>query len=217
LNAGYNFEPPEAQSIKSMYHIVRILAIIFGILLFLGGLAYVGLLVAAYDACQATIDCVGYAGGLGFVIFPALILVIFGLVDIIIYIKMKSLEAMVNNRQYDQAKHDTLIWMILGFILGGIIIGILLLIAYIKFDPLIAAARAGPPQGQWGQPQQQQQWAPPGQMGQPPQPGQWGAPPQTGWGQPSAPMAAGKTCASCGTLNAAGAQFCAKCGAALPP
>jgi hypothetical protein len=171
LNAGFSYEPPEAQSIKSMYHIVRILAIIFGILLFLGGLAYAGLIAVAYSACQSTIGCVAYSGGLGFFIFPALLILIFGLVDIIIYIKMKSLEAMVNNRQYEQAKHDTLIWMILGFILGGIIIGVLLLIAYVKFDSLIAAARAGPPQGQWGQGP-----PPPGQWGPPQQPPQWGPP-----------------------------------------
>jgi len=208
VNAGYNYEPPEAQSIKSMYHIVRILAIIFGILLFLGGLAYVAILAAAYNACQATIDCVGYTGGLGFVLIPAFFVVIFGVIDIVIYLKMKSLEAMVNARQYEQAKSSTLVWMILGFILGGIILGILLLIAYLKFDPLINAARAGPPAGQWAQP---------GQMGQPPQ-GQWGAPAPAAWGQPTAPPpAAGKTCAACGTPNAAGSQFCAKCGAALPP
>jgi len=210
LNAGYNYEPPEAQSIKSMFHIVRILAIIFGVLLFLAGLAYIGILVAAYNACNvAGSICVGvYAGSLGFILVPAILIVIFGLVDIIIYLKMKSLEAMVNARQYQQAKAQTLIWMILGFILGGIIIGILLLIAYIKFDPLINASRAQGGQGQWGQP---------GQMGAPPQQAQWGAPPPTTWGQPTAAPAMGKACASCGAPNAAGAQFCAKCGAALPP
>jgi zinc-ribbon domain len=209
LNAPYNYEPPEAQSIKSMYHIVRILAIIFGILLFLGGLAYVAVLVAAYNACNTVGNiCVGaYASGLGFVLIPAIFLVIFGVIDIIIYLRMKSLEAMVNARQYEQAKSATLVWTILGFILGGIIIGILLLIAYLKFDPLINQARAQGAQGQWGQP---------GQMGAPPQQAQWGAPAPQTWGQPTAPPVAGKTCASCGTPNAAGAQFCAKCGAALP-
>jgi hypothetical protein len=197
-------EPPEAQSIKSMYHIVRILAIIFGILLFLGGLGYFGVIILAYDACSAASDCVN-AGAIGLVLVPAFFIIIFGVVDIIIYLKMKSLEAMVNARQYEQAKHSTLVWMILGFILGGIIIGILLLIAYVKFDSLIATSR-----------NQGTQWSQPGQMGQP-APGQWATPPPQTWGQPSAPAVGGRTCASCGTVNAAGAQFCAKCGAALPP
>ncbi len=212
MSAMYNYEPPEAQSIKSMFHIVRILAIIFGVLLFLAALAWIGLLVATYDACNNAIGsvCTGaYAAGIGFVILPAIFILIFGLIDIVIYVKMKGLEAMVNARQYEQAKHGTLIWMIIGFILGGVIIGILLLIAYIKFDPLINAARTQGGQGQWGQP---------GQMGAPPPQGQWGQPQPQTWGQPTAaPAAGGKVCPSCGTANGAGAQFCAKCGAALPP
>lgn len=47
---------------------------------------------------------------------------------------------------------------------------------------------------------------------------------QPAWGQPAgtamgAPASSGgpKTCSSCGSPNAAGTQFCAKCGAALPP
>jgi hypothetical protein len=208
LNAGYNYEPPEAQSIKSMYQIVRILAIVFGILLFLGGLVYVAFLSLAFHACQAATNCTVNSGGVGFVIIPGLFVLIFGVIDLVIYFKMKTLEALVNARQYEQAKHETLVWMVLGFILGGLILGVLLLIAYIKFDPLIASARAGPPQVA--------QWGPPGQMGQPPQ-GQWGAPAPATWGQATAPTVAGKTCASCGTPNASGSQFCAKCGAALPP
>jgi hypothetical protein len=206
----YYQEPPEAQSIKSMFHIVRILAIIFGILLLLGGLAYIGLVIAAYDACQAAFGgCFGvYSGALGYLLIWPIIIFIWGVFDIIIYVKMKSLEALVNNRQYEQAKSQTLIWTILGFILGGIIIGILLLIAYIKFDPLINAARAQGGQGQWAQPGQMQM-PPPGQAA-------WGQPQPATWGQPTSPPAAGKTCAACGTPNAAGAQFCAKCGAALP-
>jgi len=209
VNAGYNYEPPEAQSIKSMLHIARIFAIIFGILFFLGGLAYVAWIAYLASVCSTFVGIDAYCGGflIGYLIFPLFIL-IWGIFDVILYIKMKSIEAMVNARQYQQAKSATLIWMILGFILGGIIIGVLLLIAYIKFDPLINAARGQGAQGQWGQP---------GQMGAPPQQAQWGAPAPATWGQPTAAPAAGKMCASCGTPNAMGAQFCAKCGAALPP
>jgi zinc-ribbon domain len=209
LSAMYNYEPPEAQSIKSMLHIARILAIIFGVLFFLGGLAYVAWVAYLASICSSFVGIDAYCGGYlaGYLIFPLLIL-IWGVFDIIIYLKMKSIEAMVNARQYEQAKSTTLVWMILGFIIGGIIIGILLLIAYIKFDPLINAARSGGGQGQWGQP---------GQMAPPPQQAQWGQPQPATWGQPSAPPPMGKMCPSCHSPNAAGAQFCAKCGAALPP
>jgi hypothetical protein len=210
MNAGYNYEPPEAQSIKSMLHIARIVAIIFGVLFFLAGLAYVAYIAYLASVCSTFVGIDAYCGGflVGYLIFPFFV-VIWGVFDVILYLKMKSIEGMVNARQYEQAKSATLVWMILGFILGGIIIGILLLIAYIKFDPLINAARAQGGQGQWGQQ---------GQMGAPPQPGQWGQPQPTTWGQPTAAPAAtgGKFCSACGAANAAGAQFCAKCGAALP-
>jgi predicted lipid-binding transport protein (Tim44 family) len=119
-------EPPEAQSIKSMLHIARILAIIFGILLLLAGLAYAAFLAVI---------------GLGFLIVFPVLLIIWGVVDFVIYIQLKEIEAMVNQRKYEPAKAKTLIWMIIGFIIGGILIGILLLIAYLKFDPLITWQR----------------------------------------------------------------------------
>jgi hypothetical protein len=174
-------EPPEAQSIKSMFHITRILALVFGILFFIAGLVFLGLDLAVYYSCTAIIG--NFCAGLGFILVGPIFLMLLGVVNIIIFLKMKSLEAMVNARQYEQAKSGTLIWMILGFILGGLIIGILLLIAYIKFDPLINSQRAmmggQPPQGGY-----------PPQGGQPmyaqPQPGYAAPPPQMA----PAPMAA---------------------------
>lgn len=114
-----------------------------------------------------------------------------GVVSIIVYMQMKSIEQKVNNRQYEAAKSQTLIWMILGFIFG-ILIGIILLIAYIKFDPLINLQR--------------------NQGGTPPA---YGMPPAAA----GAPMMAPgqKFCSSCGSANAAGTAFCSKCGAALAP
>jgi hypothetical protein len=199
-------EPPEAQSIKSMLHIVRILAIIFGVLLFLAGLAYTALVWAAYNTCTSVAGNI-CAGSLGAVLIFPIVIVIFGLVDIVIYMQMRSIEGKVNARQYEAAKSQTLIWMILGFILGGLIIGILLLIAYLKFDPLIAWQRnqmAGAPAAGYAAPGAS---AAPGAYGAPPM-----APPPA-----AAPAPGQKFCSSCGTPNAAGAQFCAKCGAAMRP
>jgi len=39
---------------------------------------------------------------------------------------------LIDERQYGEAKSKTLTWMIVGFILGGLIPGILLLIANVK-------------------------------------------------------------------------------------
>lgn len=185
-------EPPEAQSIRSMLHIVRILAVIFGILLFLGGLAYVALAYLAWSTCTQIATNICYS--IAVVLIWPIILVIFGLVDIVIYVQMKEIERLVNNRQYEAAKGKTLVWMVIGFILGGLITGILLLIAYLKFDPLIT----------W----QRNQGGAAGAMTAAPAGAMGGAP---------APAAGQKFCSACGAPNAPGAGFCAKCGAALPP
>ncbi|MGA8605175.1 MAG: hypothetical protein WB788_09010 [Thermoplasmata archaeon] len=186
-------EPPEVQSIKSMLHIVRILAIIFGILLFLAGVAYAAFLAYAFSVCGAY---GGFCtGSLGFALIPAIFIIIFGVVDFVIYMQMKEIEAMVNNRQYEAAKSKTLLWMILGFILGGIIIGVLLLIAYLKFDPVITWSR-NQQQGGMPPPGYAPQYAPPPPMAPPPPP----AP---------APVAAPATpmCAKCGRPTTYIAQY----------
>ncbi len=196
LTAAYYQEPPEAQSIKSMLHIARILAIIFGIILLLAGLVYTVWVIYVYEVLCTGFGYIGvnYCGAYvtGALIFPIL-LIIWGVVDFLIYMNLKSIEGMVNARQYEQAKAKTLIWMILGFILGGILLGVILLIAYLKYDPLINAQRQAmgqaPPSGGYMPPPQ---GAPPAYA---PQPGYAPAPPP-----PAAPAAA------------PAAPFCAKCG-----
>lgn len=72
-----------------------------------------------------------------------------GVIAIIVYMQMNSIEAKVDEHQYEAAKSQTLIWMILGFIFG-IILGIVLLVAWLKFDPLITWQRnqgGAPPPG----------------------------------------------------------------------
>jgi predicted lipid-binding transport protein (Tim44 family) len=179
-------EPPEAQSIKSMLHIARILAIIFGILLFIAGLGYAAFLIAV---------------GLGFLIFFPVLLVIWGVVDFVIYLQLREIEALVNQRSYEQAKSKTLIWMILGFIIGGILVGILLLIAYLKFDPLITWQRGqGGPTPAYAAPPAAPAYAPPPATAPAPM-----APPPP----PAAPVAAPAVpnCANCGQPTTYIAQY----------
>jgi len=147
-------EPPEAQSIKSMLHIARILAIIFGVIVLLGGIAYVAIVAYYASICSSYVGVDVYCGGaIAGALIGAIWLVIGGVVAILVYMQMKSIEAKVNAHQYEAAKSQTLIWMIIGFIFG-ILLGVLLLIAYIKYDPLInwqrsqggaAPAYAAPP------------------------------------------------------------------------
>ena len=157
-------EPPEAASIRSLLQIARIIALIFGILLIIAGAVLLLFIVG---------------------IIP----LIFGIINIVIYIQMKEIAAMVDQRNYEAAKSKTLVWMVLGFILGGIIIGILLLLAWLKFDPLITWQR--------------------NQM-------QGGAPP-VGYAPAAAPMAApaqppAVAPAPAAAPGGAPAPFCAKCG-----
>jgi hypothetical protein len=194
LSAPYYQDPPEVQSIKSMLHIARILAIIFGILILIGGVIYAAWVAYLASVCSTFIGIDPYCGGaiLGALI-PAIWLAISGVFLLIVYMQMKSIEAKVNARQYEQAKSQTLIWMILGFIFG-ILLGIILLIAYIKYDAVINAQR-----------QSMGQAPPAGGYMPPPQ----GAPPAYGAPAPPAPpMAPGAPPAAA----APSAPFCSKCG-----
>jgi hypothetical protein len=190
----------EVQSIKSMLHIARIIALIFGIIWLLAGIAYVAFVLWAASVC-ATLVADAYCGAaLGFyLIFPIFIL-IWGVFDWLIWVNLKGIEAMVDARQYEAAKSKSLIWMILGFILGGIIIGIFILLAYLKFDPVINAQRAQmsgqmPPPG-YGAPPPAPMAAPPAPMAAPPPPMAAPAPP------PPAPI-----CPTCGQPGTYVAQY----------
>jgi len=189
-------EPPEVLSIKTMLHIAKILAIILGVLVLLGGIAY-----AATIAFLST-NCSAYGNYCGSAVAGALIgaiyLVIAGVVAIIVYMQMNSIETKVNEHQYEAAKSQTLVWMIIGFIFG-IILGIILLIAWLKFDPLINWQRSqggAPPPGyaQFAPPL----YAPPAAA---PAPGYVAPPPAAPTPAPPAPPPV-----------APAAPFCVKCG-----
>jgi hypothetical protein len=192
-------EPPEVQSIRSMLHIVRILAVIFGILLLLGGLAWAAAVAYFYSVCS-TLTGDAYCGaGLGFLLIGPILIIIFGVIDFIIYMQMKEIEALTNQHQYEAAKSKTLMWMVLGFILGGIILGILLLIAYLKFDPVINWSRnqGMQPGMAYGAPPPGQPYAPAPPMAPPA-----AAPPPPAPAAPQAPA-----CPKCGQPTTWVAQY----------
>ncbi len=63
--------------------------------------------------------------------------IIAGIIDILIWSNCKKINELIDQRKYKEAKDKTLIWMVIGFIFGGLIPGILLLLAYIKYDEVI--------------------------------------------------------------------------------
>lgn len=115
--------PPAAQSIKDLVRIAGLIALIFGIINILWGIA-------------------------GLIFLMGIVGIIFGIIDIIMWKQCDAINKLIDQHRFEEAKSKTLVWMILGIILGGLIPGIILLIAYLKFDELRAApavAQAPPP------------------------------------------------------------------------
>ena len=104
--------PPEAESIKDLNNVGGIICLIFGILFLVIGIVTLIVLVGV-------------------------VFIIFAIINFVIRSNLKEINHLINQGEYRRAKEKEMIWMILGFILGGIIIGIILLIAYIKYDDLI--------------------------------------------------------------------------------
>lgn len=103
------FDPPEKSTIRDMLTISWVLALILGIILLITGLISLG------------------------------ITAIFGVIDIVVFYECREIIRLTERRQLSAAKEKTLIWMIVGMIFGFIIVGIFMLVAYIKFDDLIRA------------------------------------------------------------------------------
>jgi hypothetical protein len=142
MYGGYpGAEPAEVSSLKSMLRIGGILALVIGILSLLGGLVA---LAGAIFVASVT----GYGG---FYVTPVFAIIAF-VFELIIYLQLKEIRRMVDAGQYQAAKDKTLIWMILGFIFGWIIVGIVVLIAWMKFDPVINWQRQMQSGGQPGAP-----------------------------------------------------------------
>ncbi len=172
-------EPPEVSSLKSLLNISRIVTLIFLVIGLLVGVATIAILIA-------------FAGALG--IFGVWAILWF-IVDLVIFIQIGNIRDMVNAGQLQAAKDKMLIWWILGFIFGGVIVGILLLVTWLKFDSAIAAVQR----------QQSMTWQ------QPPAAPVWQAPPGAAPAPAAAPMAptAGAPAAAPGTPQA---TTCPRCG-----
>ena len=86
-------------------------------------------------------------------IFPVFVILL--IIDVVIlwYIFSK-IPNELNNQRYVEAKHDTLIAMILGFLFAFVLSGILLLIAYLKYDTIIRSVQQYYQQEQLKQQQQ---------------------------------------------------------------
>jgi H+/Cl- antiporter ClcA len=66
----------------------------------------------------------------------------FGIVDIVAFTQIKTIKQLVENSKYREAKDKTLLWSIITLVLGGVIVGILLIVAYIKYDELLRSTES---------------------------------------------------------------------------
>ncbi len=107
-------QDPEVESILSLNSVAGILALILGIIM---------IIIAAI---------------VFFFFIPLGVpLLIFGIIDLLIWNKLRELNELVEQGAHRKAKEEQLTWAILGIILGGVLIGLVLLIAYLKYDEII--------------------------------------------------------------------------------
>jgi len=113
---GQPHYPPDVASdigtIKSLTLVAGILALVIGIINMIWGAILLIVLVGVV--------------GIGL-----------GIADIWIFLECRKIEKLLEEGKVREAKEATLIPLILGFILSWIIVGILLLIAYVKYDSVI--------------------------------------------------------------------------------
>lgn len=112
INQSSESIPSSAETIISLNKVAEVLCIIFGIFFLI-------------------------AGFVTLIVFVGIFFLAFAFVNFFIKSKLSEINSLIKQRQYKKAKDEQLIWMIIGFLLGGIIVGIILLIGYIKYDDLI--------------------------------------------------------------------------------
>lgn len=103
--------PPEAETIKDLNNVGGIISLIFGILFLILGI-------------------------ITLIVLVGVVFIIFAIINFVIRTNLKEINRLIDQGEYRRAQEKEMTWMIIGFILGGIIIGIILLIAYIKYDDL---------------------------------------------------------------------------------
>lgn len=107
-----NSLPPAAGTIMSLNDVAGVLCLIIGIFFLITGFFTL-------------------------IVFVGFVFLAFALVNFLIRSKLKEINELIKQRKFVKAKNEQLTWMILGFLLGGIITGIILLIGYIKYDDFL--------------------------------------------------------------------------------
>lgn len=134
-------EPSEVRAVRSTLRIVRILALLLGLIFLLIGVATVVGGVVDFLRCVGSLGCDYPIGSF----FWGPLVVAFAFLDGLLFLQTRRIEGMMERRQYAEARETTLLWAILGLIAGAIILGVFLLIAYLDIERLASTPWGGAP------------------------------------------------------------------------
>ncbi|MCG1666698.1 hypothetical protein K4V17_09915 [Staphylococcus epidermidis] len=116
MSSTGTYVPPDVSTVKTLNKVSQIIALILGIILII-------------------------LGALSLIIIVGIVPLIFGIIDLLIFYEIREIDSLIDLQRYNDAKNKTFVWMIIGFILSGVIVGIILLIAWIKYDDIIRAVQ----------------------------------------------------------------------------
>jgi len=119
------YVPPDVSTVKTLNLIAGILTIIVLIFALIGGSMY-SILLLVPNSMHFIL----------YFIYTWLILEVI-LNIFLIWLIFSKINSSLDRQEYIAAKNSTLIATIIGFIFGSIIVGIILLIAYLKYDDII--------------------------------------------------------------------------------
>jgi len=103
-----------ADTIKDLNRIAGIIALIFGVILIIVGV-------------------------LTLIFLVGIVFLVFGIINLIIRSNLNEINRLIDKGEYKKAKEKQLVWAIIGFLLAGVIVGVIILIGYLKYDPLLKA------------------------------------------------------------------------------
>ena len=115
MSSTGTYVPQDVSTVKTLNKVSQIIALILGI-----GLIILGIITLIF--------------------IVGILYLILGIINLLIFYEIREIDSLIDLQRYNDAKNKTFVWMIIGF-LSGIIVGIILLIAWIKYDDIIRAVQ----------------------------------------------------------------------------
>ena len=133
--ATASVEPREFSTVRSLLRITRVLSLVLTLL---------ALLIVTLEIVYGVLAAIG---GFGFAVpgyvAGAVYFFLTAGVCFFVYVRVPRFESAVAAHTFGSAKEGLLVWAILGFVFGFVVIGVLLIIAYFHLDTMINWYRMG--------------------------------------------------------------------------